>query len=114
MRNIFLVILCVVFSVLAGDATIIRQSNRVSVAIDSVNNAIENIENSNPRLFCVFRIAGQELYANNFHEFKVLRALVRLDGALKQSVATGVIDKEIYESMTVAMIESFNTQRPLK
>ena len=114
MHNIIIFGVCLVFLALAGDATILRQSDKVSVAIDSVNSAIENPQGSYQSCFCVYRIGNNDFYATNLKEYKVLQRMVRLDSALKHSVAIGFIDKEIYESMTVAMAEAFNNHSPLE
>lgn len=96
------------------DLTQIKQTAEdIQKEVESVNKAIKDRSGITKPGTTIVRIGDQKLVAKNQHEFDILKAMVKLDSALKRNKAKGFISEDTYKDRIAAMVEAFNKDRPV-
>lgn len=94
------------------DLTQIKQTAEdIKKEVDEVNKAIKDKSGMTKPGTTIVRIGDQKLVAKNEHEYKVLKAMVKLDSALKRNKAKGFISDETYKDRIAALVEAFNKNK---
>lgn len=85
----------------------------ISKQVAEVNKVIKDRAGMDKPGTTIVRIGDEKLVAKNQHEFNILKAMTKLESALKRNKAKGFISDETYKDRLAAMVDSFNKNRPV-